>query len=140
MKKEEEKEPLRLYFIYDEHRSGGESLEPDNRWSSHADINIEVKFHEFYRNPPTHRFFYDSKEVSEEIYNASRAYLAVVRYSTGSTFGNTYGAWHIVGIALTREDAEKMLKEAVEDEGGYKPWVGYFESLTDTEVYGLVIE
>lgn len=135
----EEKEPLRLYLVYDENRSGGAAHDPNDRWTNHEPTYIDVKFHEFYRQPPTHRFFYDSIMVDEETFNADRAYLAVVRYSTGDTFGSTYGAFYIVGATATRKEATTMLEEALKG-SGYKPWEGYFESLEGTEVHGLVVE
>lgn len=147
-KKVEQKveEPLRLYVEYDERRSGGEPEDPEDRWTSHSDVDVEVTFKKLYREPPKHRFFYDSVEVSNpKMLELNTLYLAVVRYGTGDTFGHTNGAWYIVGVAPTYEIAKAMLDEETKPSGPpkkgeyqrYKRWEGYFESLEDTEIHDL---
>lgn len=138
-KSDEIKEPLRLYFTYDESRRGGEDINPDEEWSDRAPTTIEVKFHEFYRTPPTHRFFYDSVIVDEATFNSDEAYLAVVRYTDGDTFGYTDGSWHIVGATNSVEVAKEMLELALNNKDSYKPWEGYFASLQRTEIERLVV-
>lgn len=145
-KKEEPKAaeaPLRVYIEYNEHRSGGEALDPGDRWTSHEDTNIEVSFVRLHRQQPKNRFFYDSIELpNPKMIEMGRLWLAVVRYGTGDTFGSTNGAWHIVGIAPTYQVAEAMLEEAIKpskegEYSSYKPWEGYFESLEGTEIHEL---
>lgn len=143
MKKEEVKEPKRLYVEYNESETGGEKEDPDDRWSSRADTIKEVEFIRLHRETPKNRFFYDSIEVSnEDLLKLDTLYLAVVRYSTGDTFGRTEGAWALVGVAPTYKIAEMMLEEATKptekgDYRNYRPWEGYFERLTDTEIHKL---
>ncbi len=140
----EKKEELkRLYVEYYESSAGGEALEPEERWSQREDTVKEVEFKRLHREPPKHRFFYDSIEVSNEgLLALDTLWLAVVRYSTGDTFGRTTGCWALVGVAPTYKIAEAMLEEATKptkegDYKNYKPWEGYFESLTDTEIHKL---
>lgn len=138
-KKDEVKESLRLYFTYDERSTGGEDINPEEEWSDRTPTTIEVRFREFYRTPPAHRFFYDSVEVDEDTFNSDEAYLAVVRYSTGDTFGHTDGAWHIVGAANSVKKAEEMLQIALNSKDSYKPWEGYFERFERTEIERLIV-
>jgi len=127
----------RLYIEYDETRDGGEALD-DGPWPNHADTNVSVQFIQLHREPPKHRFFYHSIEVSEELKKLDTAYLAVVRYSTGDTFGHTNGAWYVVDIAPTYKEAEKILDRAI-NEKGYKPWEGYFERFECTEIHTMEV-
>lgn len=41
-------------------------------------------------------------------------YIVVVRYSSGNTFGNTFGHWHIEGAYQTFEKAENLEGVSVE--------------------------
>ncbi len=137
--------PLRVYVEYEEDRSGGEPEDPADRWTSHATEYVSVNFISLFKEPPSHKFFYDSIELpNDKMINLSKLYLAVVRYGTGDTFHHTSGAWYIVGIAPTRSIAEAMLAEEVMPSAqrkgvsrSYKRWEGYFESLEDTEVHEL---
>lgn len=141
------KEPLRIFVEYNEHREGGEDLS-DEEWSQRADTIVTVDFKNLYREPPKDRFYYDSVVIPDNhsaMLKMKKLFLAVVRYSTGDTFGHTIGMWHIVGLAPTFEIAQAMVKEAIEPSPEpkkgqyrhYKPWEGYFESLEDTEIHEL---
>ena len=137
-------EPTRLYIEYNTSSEGGHALS-DERWSDRSDEHTTVDFIRLHRNPPSHRFFYDSIELSHpEMAALDKLYLAVVRYTTGDTFGTSYGRWHIVGIAPKYEIAAAMLEEALKpaDKGdykNYKPWEGYFERFEDTEIHTLEV-
>ncbi len=137
-KQETPVEPTRVYLDYYESRSGGEPEDPSDRWTHHSDVVIEVEFTRLHRTQPA-KFFFDSYELSNpDLAKLDTLYMAVVRYSTGNTFGHTEGAWHVVGFAPTYQIAELMLTEATKaDSLGYKPWEGYFESLTDTEIHTM---
>lgn len=139
MKKDKQKieDPLRLYLIYNEDRSGGEKINPEEQWSNRTPMQITVEFKSFFRSQPD-RFFYDSIEVDEETFTSDVVYLAVVRYSDGDTFGQSSGHWHIVGAYSTVKEADQKLKEALDGEG-YKPWNGYFSSLEDTDVIPVIV-
>ena len=135
----------RLYLTYDEGSHGGGYDESDDSDGPYRNRNPEYKqvtFKKFYREPPADRFFYDSVEVEDDLFNEKTLCLAVVRYSTGDTFGTSHGHWHIEGVYKTEEEAEAALKEAVKpspppkkgEMQRYKVWEGYFERLEDTEV------
>lgn len=138
-----ENQEKRIYIEYTTSEYGGDRIDPDDRWSSRTDRVITVNFIRLHREPPKNRFFYDSVEFSnEDLLKLDTLYLAVVRYSTGDTFGRTEGAHSIVGVAPTYKIAEAMLAEAIKptkegDYKNYKPWEGYFERLTDTEIHKL---
>jgi len=139
-KKEKPIEEHRVYIEYAEHRFGGEVIDPEDQWSCREDASIEVNFIRLHKQPPEHRFFYDSIVINNpDLLKLNELYLAVIRYSTGDTFGHTTGAWHIVGAAPTYKIAELMLNEALNSskENTYKPWEGYFERFENTEVHKL---
>ena len=131
-----------LYVEYKEHVSGGEAKSNDE-WTDYEDTYKEVTFIRLHREQPKHIFFYDSIEVSnKDLLLLDSLYLAVVRYSTGDTFGHTEGAWALVGVAPTYKIAELMLEEATKptekgDYRNYRPWEGYFEEFTNTEIHKL---
>ena len=134
------KEPKRLYIEYTESEYGGEAIDPEDRWTSYTDRVRSVKFIRLHRNPPGNRFFYDSIELrNDKLSDLDKLYLAVIRYSTGNTFGRCNGCWHIVGVAPTYDIAKAMIKEALESEDSYKPWEGYFEHYEDDEVHTLEV-
>ena len=133
-------EPPRLYIEYNTSSEGGHALS-DERWSDRSDEHTTVDFIRLHRNPPANRFFYDSIELSHpEMAKMDKLYLAVVRYTTGDTFGTSYGHWHIVDVAPTYEIASAMLEEALKPSvKGYKPWEGYFERFEGTEIHTLEV-
>lgn len=136
----------KIYVEYESFTYGGDIIDPDDRWSSREDTIVRVDFKKLYRQPPTHRFFYDAVDISNpDMLKLDSLYLAVVRYSTGDTFGHTTGAWYIVGVAPTNAIAQLMLDEATVlskpgDYSSYKPWEGYFERLEHTEIHKLDLE
>lgn len=143
IKPKQETEPLRLYLVYDETRSGGGICagQENDPWPNREDEYIEVHFKALYRQPPSDRFFYDSFEVTEEVYNAEKVHMAVVRYGDGDTFGRSNGHWSVEGIFLTLAEAEETLAKLEEDAGKpftvgkyNKNWHGYFASFEGTQV------
>lgn len=137
--KKKDKEPSKVYIEYDEIRTGGEP-EDDSMYSYREDAYITVDFKCLHKSQPKHRFFYDSKEVPEEFLKKDRLYLAVVRYSTGDTFGHTEGAWHIVDVCDSYKAAHDLLEEEIKPSTkGYKPWEGYFERFERTEIHELFL-
>lgn len=129
-------EPKRLYLVYDEYRSGGNICkgQEDDPWPNRENEYIEVSFKALYRNPPGNRFFYDSFEVSDEVYNAEKVHMAVVRYGDGDTFGYTKGHWSVEGIFLTLSEAEKALDAVEKETHNNRAWHGYFASFEGTQI------
>lgn len=134
------KQPIRVYIEYEETRTGGEADDPEDEWTSHATEYVSVKFLNLYKEPPAHKFFYDSIELpNDKMIKLKELYLAVVRYSTGDTFHHTEGAWYIAGIAPTSDIAKAMLDEETKPSKGkirnFKRWEHYFNSLEGTEIH-----
>lgn len=137
MKKESE--PLRLYIEYLTSDTGGVREDSKDPYSQRSDRNIEVEFIKLYKQKPEHLFFCDSIEIQNE--KMDTLYLAVIKYTTGDSFGKTTGMYEIIGVAPTAKIALVMLEEAVKPSNkGYKPWEGYFERIESKEVYELSVE
>lgn len=76
-------------------------------------------------------------KVSKELYETlTIAYLPIVEYSSGSTFGCSYGNQEVLGVFATHPEAEAYLKNTL-NSCGAQPWTGYFDSLTDTKIISL---
>lgn len=132
------KDPLYYYLDYHESVSGGCYCDgEEGPYGMREDTIKEVEFIQLRRKQNKSKFYDEPIEVDERLLPLPYLYLAVVIYSTGNTFGRTEGCWHIVGLAPTEKVAEAMIEFALNDPKGYKPWEGYFERLTTTEVYKL---
>lgn len=137
-----------LYLDTTETSTGGHP-ESDDEWCHHSDIVLSVTFNHVYRNKNSESFWGGSSfEVTEEVYRASRVYLAIVRYSDGGTFGRTVGYWEVMGAFKTEAEAVAMTTSI--DKGTFKtdyphlarpymPWEGYFSGLQGTEVHSFPI-
>lgn len=124
----------RLYINYSSSRSGRES-KSNEPYSNREDEYREVEFHGIYRNSPD-AFFYDSREVSEEVFNSDKVYMVVVRYESGDTFGRTFGNWHIFDIFATEKEADHISGLIENDKlDGYVRWKGYFERFQWVEIH-----
>ena len=136
----------RLYIDYESSARGGDPKD-DSHWPDYTDKHIDVKFIRFHREPPKTKFFYDSIIVPEELLSKDKLYLCVVRYSSGDTFGNSFGKWAIVGVTASYKEAELLLEEAIKPSlprkkglrPSYKPWEGCFERLEKTEIHTLEV-
>lgn len=146
MSKNKKESLPRVYIEYDESRTGGEIIDPNDKWSSREDVDVTVNFVRLYREQPKHRFFYDSVELpNKDMLKLGKLFLAVVRYGTGDTFSHTNGCWYVVGVAPTYDIAKAMLDEETKPSEPakrghtqrYKRWEGYFESLDGTEIHEL---
>ncbi len=147
MKKTAEK--FNVYLIYDESTHGGGvcSGQENEEWPS-----LEDEYNEFH--PKGLRLkapeWSETIEIDFDPAESEHLYVVVVRYSSGSTFGNTHGHWHIEGAYKSYEKAEKIERSISKDDGcypskkdyknrGYMPWVGHFESLEGVTVERLNI-
>jgi hypothetical protein len=164
-KKEEPKKP-ELILTYTEHHTGGSPLDYDDEWSSCEPERIEWSPDNIYIDEPikkarekTKTWNVECLECNEEVKPGDTLYLVIVRYSTGNTFTNISGAWHIAEVLKDREkayeiekqiwqdynlyknhryDHKKLKKESVYS--GYKPWSGYFEDLESVEVESFIVK
>lgn len=133
-----------LYMTYREYRSGGEALDPDDRWTSYSDEYIDFTPTGIFAGRENAGVFAHglaSDEVKGEFERGDIGYLLIVRYSTGDTFSHTNGYWTIIGFYKDAKEAVEI-KDKINDGSyeGYKPWVGYFESLEDVELHTMVLQ
>jgi hypothetical protein len=133
-----------IYIYYKEYTTGGGAREgeEDEEWP-----NLEDEYTEFSIDNISLIRFSDIWRKEEilldwEPKNGQTVYVLVVRYSSGNTFGNSFGNFHFVGVFKTEQevlDHQKLINSSNYE--GYKPWVGYFERLEHYEIYeGIVGE
>lgn len=130
----------KLLLYYEEHHNGGEICKGQEGmpWPDREDEIIEVEFLALLRH--------DSKDFShsvETIYadfditKAQGAYLVVVRFSDGDTFGRTLGYHSVDGVYETKEKAQVSVKE-IEDTR-YKEWKSFFGRFESVEIVYMKI-
>lgn len=147
-----------LYLCYTEHRSGGEATNPEEEFSSREPEYIEFTPLSCYHFMVSESAFlnklfceysnadYRHHKIEFDPKGYDSLYAVIVRYTTGDTFGSTYGAWEVASLVLTRKEAEKIKKDIEKETGdydpnlkGYHPWNGYFESLEGVGIHKLDI-
>jgi hypothetical protein len=129
----------KVYLRYEDHTSGGCALS-DEEYS-----NLEDEYVEFYPRSLHTQAGNWSEEINVDFDPAKLAdkavFLVHVRYSTGSTFGHSYGHWEVIGVYATRNEAAAVVKSIGDDSySGYKCWNGYFDSLESAELDAMVLE
>lgn len=130
MAKKEKKE-WEVYVPYEETREGGEP-ESDEEFSCRSPEYRNITFSYVYERKTD--FFAERITLDFDPTKREEIILVVVIYSSGDTFGTTYGNFEIVKGCSTLEEAKK-LKSLIENdkyktnETNYLPWKGYFESL-----------
>ena len=148
------KEPVlpHLYIHFNQYQDGGEICagEENDSYPSREDTNYTYTYKYARRSAPTGNDVWSSGtqtlKVSPQVFSADKIFLAIVVYSDGDTFGNSFGHHEIIGGYSTRKEAEEVL-ECVTKEGlnipgyeGYCNWCGYFNSIQDKIVEKLDIE
>lgn len=141
-----------IYYITAEERTWVEDPgEPDaDRYDWHGGSGLDVRLTGIYASEPASERWgwwtasnrsYDSVYGVEEIAAGDPAYVLVVRYRGGDTFGYS-GYWTPAGVFATREAAEAARHRAEgenDTDSAYRPWDGYFESLTEARIDELVM-
>lgn len=135
-----------LYIYYSDYTSGGEVCEgqENDDWP-----NYEDEFHEFNLLGVSLQkdlsWFKDTQDVDWNLGNGSEVFILVARYSSGCTFGSSYGHFNICGVFSSEEDLIKYQKFLESDEELYKgrhiyrPWVGHFENLEGFETHRCIV-
>lgn len=146
-----------IWLLYSEDKSGGEPLS-DDRWCSYSDSYTEFHPKQLLVNEPE-TIYQELIEVDfEPIEHINDSvYLLVVRYSSGNTFGNSYGNWTIVECSLDKDkliktkglieadDRRYMLSSRKKSANvytapcGYNCWQGHFESLENVVIYEFTL-
>lgn len=142
---------MKLYLDYREYYSGGEMCDgqdPEDDYVSYEDEHIDFCPLYFYTKRSKALSWkaeqIDDKGVHGEFKKGDTAYLAVIRYGTGSTFGCKLGQWKIEGVFSSKELAETHLAEVLKDSSksleGYCYWDDYFGGYEGSEVYPLIVD
>jgi hypothetical protein len=101
----------------------------------------------------------DRVDVSFDPHNETEVFVVIVTYSSGSTFGSTYGNVSIVGIYNDSDEADAIANDIRADDRdadqdyrrslkktrkerftGYKAWTGYFERFEGVEVHRFKLD
>lgn len=118
------------------HLSGGQAIDPEDRWSSHEDEYRHFEIEGVWLDRENSPWMVESVDVNFEPQKGQFVYVLVVIYSSGGTFGRNYGNGCIVGVYKTPEEAAEVEKTIYDKTypQEYPPWVGYFESLEDVKI------
>jgi hypothetical protein len=132
-----------LYLTYTESRYGGEICagQEEESWPSHEDEYIEWSLRACKLSRDPKHWLHETVDIDFSPAVGSTVYVVYVRYSTGGTFIRTNGAWRIMGIFSSLEEAiilEKSVNNGSYD--GYKFWEGHFESFESCEVESMTVE
>lgn len=134
---------------------------PGESYSGFDHNVIELTVNRLCRKTPEP--FGEELVVSEKVYESEEAYLVVVRYTTGGTFGQSEGEYRFIGVFKTRKEATALSKEIQKAYDDYKrnnsgkysfvpetenpnykeiycSWHGYFEHLDRIEIHSLGID
>ena len=127
-----------IYLTYEEDRMGGESVDDSDPWSNREPEYITFNVIGLYAENPGG--WPESIPVDFVVLTGMPVYVIIVRYKTGDTFGETSGAWHVVGAYDNMEEAKKIL-ESIENDSfdGYKPWDGYFEVFQSARIHPMTL-
>ena len=135
-----------LYLTYSEQKSGGEvcqGQESDN-YPMYEDTCVDWSLLKCYKTKDPKdfsRWQSEQVEVGFDPAVGSDVYVVYVRYQTGGSFSTTHGAWAIVGVYQTGEEA-KQIRQSITDKTfeGYTPWEGYFQHLQGTGIEYMQVE
>ena len=120
-----------VYVEYREYRRIIEP-EPDDDWDREEE-DIDTDFINIYECSPYKDSFYIQPVSCNNIEDLSDyGYLVYASYSDGDTFGTTHGHIDMICVFDKYSDAERAQDDLVKDsyDMKYKPWTGYFASLS----------
>jgi hypothetical protein len=143
-----------LYLTYNEYQTGGEALDPEERWTSYSDTYVNFSPQMLYLDQSSvPGYMKESFDVPFDVSVGDLVHLVIARYSDGDTFSHTCGKWAIMGASKDPQLASALMQrisddlydgteEAAKDVGwyqGYAPWRGYFESLDGVEIHSMIV-
>lgn len=148
----------KVFLEYEFYREGGEALS-NEPYSSREDAHITFNPRCVHLDDKNYKRFIDSVSVDFMPNHGDTVWSVVVRYTTGNTFGTTYGDYVIIGIYDDADKASEVCK-AIEDDdrkhekkygtlklpinspnySGGEAWKGYFERFEHVEVEGLRVK
>lgn len=138
-----------LYLNYKEWVTGGEILDPDDRWSDrspeHKDFQPLYLFLDR-DNAGTFAHGLTEDEIYGDFESGDTAHLVYVSYQTGDTFGYSTGNWYIIGAFKDPKEAARVANEidSNPNEGAdeyilYRCWNGYFERYEGVTVTPVLV-
>lgn len=137
----------KLYVGYDIWRiRGGQELSEET-YSDKADEYCDNKLYGVFKdkNSIKKAIMWEEFFVPEEVYNGSTIFLIAIVYTTGDTFGISYGHLAIADWAATKKEAEEIM-EKTEKKSSYQnridgySWNGYFESIEEKYIEEFKIQ
>jgi len=127
-----------IFIEYKSYSTGGELLS-DETWGDREDQHTSVNWIKAHKE----HFggILETVEVDFDILEVSIVFFVVVRYTTGDTFGTSYGNWEKIGCFDNIKEAREV-KKSIEDGsyGEYQSWIGFFEALEEVEINILELE
>jgi hypothetical protein len=107
---------MRYYVSYREYPEWLREPDPDDRWDA-GEQDRQAVFSEVSVSSPNTPLY----EVcnGEDLEPGTLVYVAWCRFSTGGTFGSTHGRFDVMGVFLTREEAERANLGAEEKHRDY---------------------
>jgi hypothetical protein len=128
------------------HRYTVREIDPTDSWDAgETGINFDVtriaRSNNSLRGWDVEKVFLDywNKWESDDIPIGSPAFVVVVYYSTGNTFGREE-ALDFPAVKATYEAAQEVVADIRLDKKGLMPWNGYFEYVIDISVVELEME
>lgn len=130
---------MKVYITYKESSTGGDAIDPDDRWSSHTDIHYEFQLVQACLVKSDDAWYCEEFDINVEE-PPHEVFVVAVRYESGSTFGRSYGNGCIEGVYVNKDEAMKIAKSIEEDtyspaKKGYCTWKGYFERLESVDCF-----
>jgi len=123
---------MKVYLKYTEY-----SIDESNE-SDFSEEYTTLSVDGLYKEKPSCGY-YETFEIDDKK-RGTKLYIVVVRYSTGSTFGQSNGCSYFEGIYNTAEEAGAISDSIYKNKYlGYRPWHGYFERLEDVEIHERII-
>lgn len=156
----EEKFGSQPVYLHYEENTYSEYREPEQfgSWESHQNteivgVTLEENGVAYLRNGAlidVENFSVPLKTDEGEVKAGTPVYVVVVNYSSGNTFGRSYGHKAFVDVLINRKEAEQLANYISEHTSrfdyahvskyvGYTSWLGYFEIVdyVDVEVFEL---
>ena len=142
-KKLKVKEKYKVFMTYEETRSGGEKEDPDDRWSSREDEEINFTPVSLFANSKGD-FWVETIEVdfNPQDYIGKKIDVVIVIYSDGDTFGTTLGNWQVTGAYPNETKDALNIAKSIElnKYDGCSPWNGYLANFSSIGIHTFTLQ
>lgn len=137
---------MKVYIEYRDYSTGGDAIEPEERWSSRTDTIHDYSLVRASVTKPEQSYYYEECELDCDE-RPKDVYVVLVKYSSGDTFGNSYGHGHIEGVYVSKTRAMDIAesirngtyKKDSKEKYVYRPWEGYFEGLEEVGCFVMTL-